>query len=201
MKFVKGIPQADKELSAFLICEDWKKLREPSSFIYSLLYSIPVMAVNGAIAYLVIKPFYDPFLRVVDNPSINIAINIYTLKYVLIFFLFIGIHELIHAIFIPNFVQSKETYWGIRIYGGFVGTTQKLSKGNFMLISIAPFMILSITLPLIYGLMGLINGFWFFIFIFNAMASSVDILSLILVLIQVPKKSKIINNGYETYYQ
>jgi hypothetical protein len=51
------------------------------------------------------------------------------------------------------------------------------------------------------GLLDLMNGFIFFLVIFNAMASSVDILNLILIMFQVPPKSFIINNGFETYYR
>lgn len=79
-------------------------------------------------------------------------------------------------------------------------TTEKLTKGSFIVISIAPFIFISIILPLFFGLLGLMNWFIFFLVIFNAIASSVDILNLILILLQVPYKSHIINNGFETYY-
>lgn len=65
---------------------------------------------------------------------------------------------------------------------------------------IAPFMTISIILPLFLGVLGLMNGFIFFLVIFNAMASSVDVLNLVLILFQTPANSVIITNGFETYY-
>jgi hypothetical protein len=203
MKFLKRIPQTDSELSAFLVSKGWKKIKEPPNLIHSLLYSIPFMVVNGIVAYLFIRPFYNPLvqvLQVIESSSISFMINIYTLEYIIGIYILIGIHELIHALFIPDFLHSNETYWGLTIYGGFVCTTQQLTKGNLILISIAPFVILSIIMPLIFGILGIKNEFLFFLFILNAMASSIDILNMILVLFQVSQKSIIVNNGFETYY-
>lgn len=204
MKFVKRIPQTDRELSAFLVSKGWKTIKEPSNLIHSLLYSIPFMIVNSIIAYLFIRPYYNPLvqvLQVIESSSISFVINIYTLEYIIGIYILIVIHELIHALFIPDFLSSKETYWGLTVYGGFVCTTQKLTKVNLILICIAPFVILSIIMPLIFGILGIKNEFLFFLFILNAIASSIDILNMILVLFQVPQKSIIINNGFETYYQ
>lgn len=203
MKFVKRIPPTDRELSAFLVAEGWKKIKEPSNLIHSLLYSIPFMVGNCIIAYLFIRPFYNPLvqvLQVIESSSISFVINIYTLKYIIGIYLLIGIHELIHAMFIPDFLRSNATYWGLTIYGGFVSTTQKLTKVRFILITIAPFVILSIIVPLILGILGITNKLLFFLLILNAIASSIDILNMILILFQVPQKSIIINNGFETYY-
>jgi hypothetical protein len=204
MKFVKRIPKTDRELSAFFVATGWKKIKEPSNLIYSLLYSIPFMVVNSIIAYLFIRPFYNPLaqvLQVIESSSISFVINIYTFVYIIGIYILIVIHELIHALFIPDFLRSNETYWGLTIYGGFVCTTQKLTKGKFILITIAPFVILSIIMPLIFGILGIKNEFLFFLLILNALASSIDILNMILILFQAPQKSIILNNGFETYYQ
>lgn len=202
MKFVKKIPSADRELSTLLVSDEWKKIKEPSNLFFAILCSIPLMVVNGIVTYLVIKPFYDPITKIIKNHSISLEINIFViLACLVIFFLLLAIHELLHAIFIPHFIQSDQTYWGLSIHGAFVSTTQKLTKANFVLISIAPLISISFILPLIFGLLGLMNRFVFSLFIFNAMASSVDILYLILILFQVPQKGLIINNGFETYYR
>jgi len=203
MKYVKRSPQTDRELSALLVAEGWNKIKEPSSFIHSLLLSIPFMAVNGIITYLFIGPFYNPFIQVIqliESSSISFAINIYTLEYLMGIYVMIVIHEFIHAVCIPHFLRSNETYWGLKIYGGFVCTTQKLTKGNYILISITPFLILSVIVPLIIGVLGIKSEFLFFLFFLNAIASSIDILNMVLILFQTPQKSIIINNGFETYY-
>lgn len=202
MKFVKKIPPTDRELSASLVSDGWKKIKEPSSLFSAILCSIPFMVVNGIATYLVIKHFYDPIKTIIGSQSISLEINILDmLAGLAIFFLLLLVHEFLHALFIPNFIYSDQTYWGLSINGGFVSTTQKLTKTEFIIISIVPFIFISFILPVILGLLGLMNGFIFFLAIFNAMASSVDILSLILILFQIPKKGFIINNGFETYYR
>jgi hypothetical protein len=203
VKYVKRSPQTDRELSALLIAEGWKKIKEPSSFFHLLLLSIPFMAVNCIIAYLFIGPFYNPFIQVIqliESSSISFVINIYTLEYLMGIYVMIVIHEFIHAVCIPDFLRSNETYWGLKIYGGFVCTTQKLTKGNYILICIAPFLILSVIMPLIAGVLGIKSEFLFPLFFLNAIASSIDILNMVLILFQTPQKSIIINNGFETYY-
>jgi hypothetical protein len=202
MKFVRKIPPTDRELSASLVSDGWKKIKEPSSLFSAILFSIPFMAVNCIATYLVIKHFYDPIKTIIKNQSITLEINIFNiLAGLAIFFLLLVIHEFLHALFIPDFINSDQTYWGLSISGGFVSTTKKITKTNFFVISIAPFILISFILPLILGLLGLMNAFIFFLVIFNAMASSVDILNLILILFQAPPKSFIINNGFETYYR
>lgn len=101
-----------------------------------------------------------------------------------------------HAIFISNFLKSENTYFGIRLWAGFVYTTEKLGKNRFLLISIAPFVIL----PIILGLLDLLIGVIGFLILLNAIASSVDMLNTSLILVQVSNGSMIVNNGVETYY-
>jgi len=78
-------------------------------------------------------------------------------------------------IFIPNFIKSDKVCWAIALNGGFMVMTEKISKSRFIIISIMPLIIV------------------------NAMASSVDILNLFLIVFQAPQNSYILNNGFETY--
>jgi|GEM_PF-5204797 len=77
--------------------------------------------------------------------------------------------------------------------------TEKISKIRFIIISIMPLIILSIVFPIILGVCNALNGFIVFLIIVNAMASSVDILNLFLIVFQAPQNSYILNNGFETY--
>jgi len=202
MKFFKKIPPTDKELSIFLVSDGWRLIIEPSNFALAILCSIPLMVVNGVLAYILIMPYYNPIQRIIENASISFEMNIFDMLYGLIIFSLILItHEFFHAIFIPNFISSNKTFWGFNINGGFVGTSEKIRKDNFILISMAPYILISLVMPLILGSLGFMNGFVFFLIIFNAMASSVDVLSMILILFQVPRKSLITANGFETYYK
>ena len=151
-------------------------------------------------------PDIESFKKYIDSifntTTFNITFNISKLIfYILIFLVLISTHEFIHLVCIPNFLKSEKTYWGITFYGGFVATTEKISKSRFVIISIMPFLFISIIFPLIMALLGFLsNSIIFFCFI-NAAASSVDILNLFIILFQVPNNSHIVNNGNETYYK
>jgi hypothetical protein len=202
LKFVKNIPGTDKVLSEQLVSDGWKKIKEPKNLITSILFSIPFMLIAGMVSGLVIWQFYNPFKELSSIPfSIKLSLDLKTLGYIIAVFTLAWAHELIHAVFIPNFMKSKITCMGIRAYGGFVSTTEIISRGMFILISIAPFLLLSIVLPIVLGVLSLLNGFWVFLIILNAMASCVDLFNMTLILFQIPKHSYIINNSFETYYK
>jgi len=200
MKFVKKIPSVDEKLSKKLVSYGWRKIKEPKNLLTTILASIPFMIFNGILAILVTIQFYNPIENILANRSFNVNINILDLIYFIIAsFMLIIVHELIHMVFIPNFIKSDKVYWGITLYGGFVAMTEKISKIRFIIISIMPLIVLSLVLPIILGLFNLLNGFIMFLIIVNAMASSVDIQNLFLVLFQSRKSSYILNNGFETY--
>ncbi|ETI70882.1 DUF3267 domain-containing protein [Neobacillus vireti] len=123
------------------------------------------------------------------------------LRLIIGIFLMLIIHEFIHLFFIPNFIKSKDTYMGLTFFGGYVHTEQSLTKARFLLISIAPFVILSILLPLILGIFGQLTGSLMFFIILNSMGACVDILGFMLVLVQVPKEGVIRINGTRTYWK
>ena len=201
LRYVKKIPLPNRELSALLLSEGWQKIKEPSNLFWAIIYSAPVVIVNSLIAYFVLKPFYDPLRERILTQTINIQINWVNLIIAIIAFLLLfPVHELLHAVFIPRFIKSDKTYWGFSIYSFFVGGSEKMTKANFIVISLAPFVIISLILPLVFGYLGLMNGLIFWVGMFNAVGSCVDILNLILILFQVPSGSFIVNNGFETYY-
>jgi hypothetical protein len=111
------------------------------------------------------------------------------------------IHEFLHACFIPNVLKSDKTYWGYNGFIGFVYTTEKIKKGRYLIISIMPFILLSVLLPFILNILGWLNGYTIFLCLINAVGSCVDCLNICLVAIQVPKGSYIVSNGLETYFK
>ncbi|WP_246055223.1 DUF3267 domain-containing protein [Pseudalkalibacillus caeni] len=116
-------------------------------------------------------------------------------------FLLVVIHELLHLVFIPDFLKSKSTSVGLTIFGGFVYTEEEISKPRYILVTIAPFIILSVALPLFLGGLGWLTPTLKFVILLNALASSVDILNLIILLTQVPKNGKLRSNGMKTYWK
>lgn len=204
MKYSKKIPSTDKELSSKLISEGWVKLKEPSNLGMATLLSIPFMFINGIISMGIFYYLYPPLKELFFNQhefSITFKVNLFTLVYVVILFIYMTIHEFIHAFFIPNVFKSDKTYWGINGLCGFVYTTEKIKRNRFLVISIMPFILLSVIVPFILSFLGWLNGFIIFLCLMNAMGSCVDCLNICLVTIQVPRNSYIINNGFETYFK
>lgn len=204
MRYAKKIQSTDKELRDKLLSNGWTKLKEPSDLRTATLLSVPFMFINGII-FMVIAFYLYPSLKEFFNSkngfSINLTVNLSTLIYVVIIFVFMTIHEFLHACFIPNVLKSDKTYWGINGLFGFVYTTEKIKKSRFLIISIMPFILLSIILPFILNILGLLNWFTIFLCLINAMGSCVDCLNMCIVGMQVPSGSYIVNNGFETYFK
>lgn len=203
MKYSVKIPKTDEALSEHLKANGWSRLKEPQNFVTALLFSLPFMVVGLGLTILVSLPF-QVLQQAIQGLSsgFNFSIELPSLLIGLVsMYFFVILHELLHAVAIPNFLHSKKTYWGITWQGGFVSTTEEMSKGRFCLISLLPFIILSLVLPVILGLMGKLSLFILFLACINGMGSSIDLLNLTLILFQVPNDSSIINNGFETYYK
>lgn len=204
MIYVKKMPNTDKELSDKLISKGWKQLKEPSSLGKTILFSIPFMYINGTISIFIASYLYLPMKELLSNGlgfSFSLTIGLRTLIYVAIIFVFMGVHEFIHACFIPNVLKSEKTFWGINGIYGFITTTEKIKKSRFLIISIMPFILLSVVLPFIFNFFGWLNGYTIFLCLINAMGSCVDCLNIVLIATQVPNGSYIINNGFETYFK
>lgn len=204
MKYTKYLPKTDKNLSNQLLTDGWKKLKEPSNLTLATLISIPFMLFCsiiflGLIFY--INPDYKNFFKFNDSISFTIKINLKTFLFLVGIYSFTLLHELIHAVFIPNALKSDKVYFGVRLLYGFVYTNEKISKFSFIIVSIMPFIILSIIFPILLNTFGLLNNYILFLCLLNALGSSVDFLNIFLILTQVPNKSYLITNGFETYFK
>lgn len=205
MRFARKLPNADKELSARLVGEGWNKLNEPKSLSMAALASLPFLVLGIAVCYLLVSRFnndFAVFFENLENGSLLLSINLaYVLGNVLLTYLFVVLHELLHLVFVPNFLKSSNTVFGITLWGGFVSTTEQMTKRRFMLISITPFVLLSLVLPALLGIFKVLTGFLAFLALLNAAASCVDLLNVFLIAVQVPNKSSIVNNGFETFHK
>lgn len=204
MKYIKKMPSTDKQLSDNLVSEGWKKIKEPSSLITATLFSIPFMLINFIITLAIVTYLYPPiqeFLSLDGGFKFTLDINLSTFLYIISIFLFMTVHEFLHAAFIPNVLKSEKTFWGINGIYGFVFTTEKLKKGRFIIISMMPFILLSLILPFILSELGWLNGYTILLCLINAGGSCVDCLNTVLIGTQVPNGSYIVNNGFETYYK
>lgn len=200
MKLRNKLPQSDPILHVELINNGWIPMKEPKNLISAILLSIPLMIVASMISIGVINIFSSIFLR--DFGFSSGAITI-TIKFSIILWLalLMIIHELLHLMFIPNFMKSEKTFVGLTLLGAFVITEEEISKSRYIFITVAPFIILSIILPLILSVVGLLTTTLKILVILNAMGSSVDLLNLLLIMKQVPKHATLTCNGPNTYWK
>ena len=126
MKYVKKIPAKDNQISMQLLSDGWKKIKEPGNLVLALLLSFPfAFALGGVTAWLayLLKP--ELFSFILSEPfCISVTIDIKLFLFLSMVFVYTFIHEMIHAVFIPGFTKSDQTYWGlngfiwIRFYHG-----------------------------------------------------------------------------------
>jgi hypothetical protein len=194
-------PRVDSERHQYLLDNQWTLVKGPKSIALTILLSIPLMFLNAFIAFWIIRTFdsitFEEFG--IGSDSVDIPFNlVYLLGFVLILIIS---HELIHLVFMPNFIKSKKTYIGLTYFGGYVYSEEIVTKIRFIIMIIAPFFIISIILPIILSFFGLLTTFIKLIVLANAASSAVDILSLILILIYVPSGASLANNGSKGYWK
>ncbi|WP_163100380.1 DUF3267 domain-containing protein [Peribacillus alkalitolerans] len=200
MKIQNKLPKSNPSLHLELINDRWIPMKEPKNLTNAILLSIPLMIIAAIISIGVINIFSSISLRdfgLTPN-AITITIN---LSIIFLLVLLLIFHELLHLIFIPNFIKSEKTYVGFTLFGGFVITEEEISKSRYIFITIAPFLVISIIMPLILSLFGLLTTTLKFLIILNSMASSVDLLNLLLIIKQVPKNATLKSNGPKTYWK
>ena len=194
-------PRVDSERHQYLLDNQWTLVKGPKSIALTILLSIPLMFLNAFIAFWIIRTFdsitFEEFG--IGSDSVDIPFNlVYLLGFVLILIIS---HELMHLVFMPNFIKSKKTYTGLTLFGGYVYSEEIVTKIRFIIMIIAPFFIISIILPIILSFFGLLTTFIKLIVLANAASSSVDILSLILILMYVPSGASLANNGSKGYWK
>ncbi|WMI81179.1 DUF3267 domain-containing protein [Anaerotignum sp. MB30-C6] len=202
MRYMKNLPKTDEKLREKLLSEGWKKIREPRSLGLAILLSFPLALLFGGLvlwlAYILRPSLFGVFAT--NSLEITLKFNLQSLLFVLSIYGYMFLHELIHALFIPNFYQSDRTFFGINGLFGFVFTTEPIKKGRFLVISVMPFILLSIIPLFLLDLLGLLNWYIVGLCFINATGSCVDFLNMFLIGFQVKRKHSIINNGFETYF-
>lgn len=201
MRYARELPKTNKELSVRLLGQGWRRLREPGGLWTAVLLSIPFMIINGVICWFLFLRNHIPLIIVTNGSAFNIHLDLNIIAALLMLLFIVLFHEFCHLVFIPDFIKSEKTYWGIGYMGGFVFTEEELSKSRFIMISLAPFIVISVIIPVILGLLGLLNSLISFAAFINAQGASVDLLTLTLVAFQVPSNARIISNGSETFYK
>ncbi|HBI04031.1 MAG TPA: DUF3267 domain-containing protein [Paenibacillaceae bacterium] len=146
IKVIHKFPKTDEKTHFDLIQNGWIQLKEPKTLLITILASIPLMVINTLISLGVIHIFSDITFSEFGFTAGSFAITI-RFDALIAILLTLVIHELIHLLFIPNFMKSKKTFIGLTFFGGYVYTEEEISKTRYIVISMAPFIILSIFLP------------------------------------------------------
>ena len=200
MNIQNKLPNYNKSRHTELLKEQWIPLKEPHSLMSAIFISVPFMIVNTLISVGIIKVINNISFSEFgwSAGSFSFTINLSVILGLLFLVIF---HELLHLIFIPNFLRSDKTYIGLTIFGGFVVSEEEISRTRYIFITIAPFIIISVLLPIILGTLGLLTPLLKFLIMLNAMSSSVDLLNLLLILKQVPMNASLLSNGPKTYWK
>jgi len=201
IRIVSRIPDADEQKQQELIAGQWVKLKEPGNSVTAILESVPFMALNAAITlgianmFVPVSPGYFGFAESSFSFQINSPALVFGIVGILV------AHELIHLLCIPDFFRSETTSLGITYGGGFVYTEEQLTRSRYLIISFAPFVILSIILPFILGMLDLLSPVIIGFLVLNSLGSSVDILTALHVLLQVPSRAYLVANGKDSYWK
>ncbi len=113
------------------------------------------------------------------------------------------VHEMLHATLFPGFPQSPRIVVGIwwsRLspyahYGG------PISRQRYLASAVAPLLVVSL-LPMALSVGSGVHSHWgATVSLWNAMSSSVDILAVRVLLLQVPAGALLQNQGWKTFWQ
>ncbi len=201
IKFSRKIPPINSQRHDSLKENNWVQLKEPGNILSAIVASLPLMILNIMLTIAIFAVVQQPvtladFGIVQDGFQINIDLRI-----IVGFILLLVFHELLHLILVPDFVSSKKTYAGITPLGGFVYSEEEIQRSRYLMITIAPFLIISVIIPLVFGVLGILSQPLKILILLNSMASSVDLLTFILILTQVPTGSYLTSNGTRTYWK
>jgi hypothetical protein len=185
------------------------KLKEPGNLAFAILLSAPFMLLNLGITAGILKLVAPSSLSQLSASfssifatSITLELNLLEIVlWILGLTLMMVVHEFLHLAFIPDFLRSEKTGLGIFYAGAYVVTEEMLTRQRFAIISISPFIILSVLLPVVLGVTGILSQGLILLALLNAMGSSVDLLGLLLVALQVPRGSRMICSGFNTFWK
>lgn len=201
MKYITKIPEEDREYTEELLSSGWKRLKEPRSVHLTMLVAFPIGLALTVITIYFYSFLYNPFEEIF-NGGLFFYAGIWDLVlFSLSLFIFFIVHELIHLAFMPDFLHSEKTYWGMRWTYFFALSEEEMSKRRVITVCLMPLAILSGVLPVILYMLGKFNLFWWLLCLINASSSYVDVFCVLLFAFQVPGKGIVKNNGYASFYK
>jgi hypothetical protein len=204
LKIRNTFPEISEEKNNFLLADGWTLLREPEKIILTMIFSVPLMFFLGLISGLMIYLFSPTgFSDLGMGPGgFSMTFNVPDIIFaIVVLYALIYLHEIFHLIFIPGFLHSDTTSLGLSWFGGYTCTEEVITKAQYVVIGAMPFLVISVLTVIILGPAGHLSPLLKVVCFLNALGSSVDFFSILLVLLQVPNGSKLVMNGRLTYYK
>lgn len=114
MKYIKQIPNENKERTEELVQKGWSILKEPSSLGKTIALSIPISLILMLIAIGYLVMLFPEKMNIInsDGFSLEITINLKLLLYIVGILVYTFLHEMIHALMIPKVFHSKKNILG-----------------------------------------------------------------------------------------
>lgn len=192
MRFKLGaIPKSDD----FVPDESWKPLREPSPSITQLI----VLPLGGVCFVL----FVVLWLRLTDLNTEQLNSDAFVFTGLLLFIPLTAVHELIHALFHPQYGKSDRSIIGfwpapLMFYAHYNG---KLTHNRFLTILAMPMIVLTILQLLVALMTGHANGDVEGVSTWNSLFACVDMFGISLLCFQMPHNAICHNQDWKTYWR
>ena len=182
--------------------EDWRSIREPGPI------AIQILAIPVAVLLMILTGWL--FWQFLPSKFIFEEMAPYHLELtIVVLFLLLPVHELLHALCHPGFGFSNQTVLGVwpsklLLYAHYEGA---LSRNRFLVIVLSPLIGLTLIPLVILALLSsytpslnvIVNlGCLAFV---NAASASGDVIAFFAVLLQIPASGVIQNQGWRTFWK
>lgn len=174
----------------------WRRLREPRRIAVSIVLSLP-LGLLAALVILILGASLAPQTQTV------LVFNVRFLPFLAFVLAVVTVHELLHAVTFPGSLRSPHValgFWprALVFYAHYSG---ELSRERVLLALICPFTVISLGSLLLSVIDPARQELWLLTGTFNALASSMDLFGFLLVAAQVPRRARVRNQGYVTYWK
>lgn len=161
------------------------------------ILSVLVLCLNVLIVICLFKIF-NLNLNILNH---NLSGNVLW-AFITFIIIVIPIHEILHALFCPCKLTSNNLYLGIipKKLIFFTYYSEIISKKRYVIVSIMPFLIITILGIFLAKLFPISNIFKILI-LYNATGSCMDILNALIALFRVPRNAVIKNKGTRLYWK
>lgn len=169
--------------------QEWIPLKESTNLWIIQLQALPFLILNVILMILLMR-------------VIGIKFEMNTTTMLISFLILTPIHELIHALFFPENLLSKNVYFGFTFNGfaPFAAYIGEMKRNTFIKVLLAPFIIITL-LGFLYLIIFGSNELIEHIIVFNALGACADCLGVFLILKQVPKYASVRNKKIRTFWK